>query len=557
MGIPFYFGSLYKKYSNTKLMVTERDIAQQTVDHLFLDYNSMIHPCAYQALAAMDNTITHTTEAIEQDIIHNTIMYTRYIIGLLRPKSLYVMIDGVAPRAKINQQRERRYKSSFLKKIQSVSDTTPAWDSNKITPGTEFMSKLRSQLDNLRNECQNTTHICISDSDEPGEGEHKMMKYIINNLNNHKAGENILIYGLDADLIMLSLMNIPCEMRNVILIRDNTFNEKLKECERTFTYLDIKTLGRAIYEELTSLYKQQVGRNGGEMSLRKENLIQDYVFLCFMLGNDFMEHIPSLLIKENGIGILTKHYINALVKFESYLIQGKNILQERINLNMLVSIFENLSACEEYFFKKVYSVYKTSQPVYRDTLDVTLSYDGGPCHFLQQDVIQYNKDGYKERYYNYYNIQNVDQLCMDYIEGLHWICGYYNNHEHNNWTWFFNHHATPFVSDLYNFLRNSQTMDKMKTTLHNTTALNASNPNTTLEQLLMVLPRDSLLPVLSGILDKKSYHKVVRVFRTNMSDGLERYYPTKITLDLINKEWLWQSKVLFDTFEKDILKHIL
>lgn len=556
MGIPYYFHTLYKKYANAKLMVNESEIASHNIDHLFLDYNSMIHPCAQQVLCTLTADCTMEKDFIEEQIMRNTITYTRYIVDLLRPKNVYIMIDGVAPRAKINQQRERRYKSYFVKKLAA---TVVQWDSNKITPGTGFMAKLRTELDIFKMDYAGVSdcNIHISDSDECGEGEHKMMKYISDKLS--EGIDRICIYGLDADLIMLSLLNIKRD--NIILIRDNTFNEKLKESERTFTYLDICKLGGAIYLELNNAAQSDDIAGG----LVKNRLINDYIFLCFMLGNDFMEHIPSLIIRENGVGILTKYYISALKKHNSpnnnsetvYLTDNNKPLQERINLPMLVDILGQLSGAEDYFFKRILSVYKGNGIVYKDiSLDAE---NDSQLYLLQQDVIKFNKSGYKERYYEYYGISELDKTCLDYIEGLYWIYGYYNNHEHSNWSWYYKHHATPFVSDLYNFLRKHTKY--VKEVISETRSLHPSNPNSTLQQLFMVLPRDSLIDVLEDASKTTNkinvqVNKIKRLFRTQ-SDVLEKYYPTRITLDMINREWIWQSKVFFDNFDKEIIELIL
>ena len=51
---------------------------------------------------------------------------------------IYIAIDGPAPRMKMEQQRQRRLKSSKEKKI---------WDTNQITPGTPFMERLNNFLE--------------------------------------------------------------------------------------------------------------------------------------------------------------------------------------------------------------------------------------------------------------------------------------------------------------------------------------------------------------------------------------------------------------------------
>jgi 5'-3' exoribonuclease 1 len=207
MGIPYYFYTLYKKYNKAKLMITEYDIANMSIEHLFFDYNSMIHPCAHQALAQA--TPQTPQSELETQILEACLSYTRYVIDLLKPVHVHIMIDGVAPRAKINQQRERRYKSHFLKTLSTEQTEGVQWDTNKITPGTYFMKKLKTELVQFVTiMCRDNPHvesINISDADEPGEGEHKMMKYIEETMGNTRS--QIAIYGLDADLIMLSLLS--------------------------------------------------------------------------------------------------------------------------------------------------------------------------------------------------------------------------------------------------------------------------------------------------------------------------------------------------------------
>ena len=255
MGIPWYFYTIYKKYNiENDLVIDEKSISTSNIDYLYLDYNSMIHPCAQQTLHI---TSTTDTNIIEDTIIQNCLDYTRYIINVVKPKRIYIMIDGVAPRAKMNQQRERRYKSHFFKQIEhneneNENANTPVWNSNKITPGTDFMKKLIKRLHDFKSQISNNYTVFISDSNEPGEGEHKMMKHI----SDLSCDDKICIYGLDADLIMLSLINVNYD--KIVLIRDNTFNNKLLEKDKVYTYLDIKKLRQYICKDVKQNIKKQI-----------------------------------------------------------------------------------------------------------------------------------------------------------------------------------------------------------------------------------------------------------------------------------------------------------
>lgn len=574
MGIPWYFYNVYKKYNTENdLVINEEEIQKKNINDLFLDYNSMIHPCAQKTIESYElelselKQISYNEEDLEKRIIEDCLTYTRYIISIIKPNNVYIMIDGVAPRAKINQQRERRYKSYFFKKYvlnteglqeNIVEKININWDSNKITPGTLFMEKLSLSLQKFRIEfLENKTkffyvpqNIIISDSNEPGEGEHKMMKIISTKLN-YEINQKICIYGLDADLIMLSLMNKVSD--SIILIRDNTFNKKLSESKRNYMYLDILKLKKYISKDLRSENK-----NLTVETINDKDLLNDYIFLCFLLGNDFLEHIPSLMIKENGINILVKYYnlvINTKkykklvnIDYDNNLIDDFNCInKDSINLNMLKDIFYNLSKSEEYFFKNVYSVYKlkNNNVVYKDVYD--LDKNNFPnVYFYKNDILKLNDIGYKKRYYNFYGIEMDEsnmEICKDYLIGLYWILGYYKGHVHDNWNWFYKHEAIPFASDIFTYLLTNQ---------HNLyIGFEKTLPNTQFEQLFMVLPRDSLLDII-GSLDKKLLDKSKRIFNT-YSEELEKYYPKKIALELINKEYLWQSKIFLKPFNKKIL----
>jgi 5'-3' exoribonuclease 1 len=75
------------------------------------------------------------------------------LVHTVKPKKLlFLAVDGVAPRAKMNQQRARRFRSA--KDAMALRDTFVSqgkdapelFDSNAISPGTEFMFELNKQL---------------------------------------------------------------------------------------------------------------------------------------------------------------------------------------------------------------------------------------------------------------------------------------------------------------------------------------------------------------------------------------------------------------------------
>ena len=146
--------------------------------------------------------------------------FTDKICKIVRPSTcIYLAVDGVAPRAKMNQQRSRRFRSSLereelMKELLAAGQDVPAdedaFDSNCITPGTEFMYKLGVAFRAwLGHKCATDAFyggpdappVIFSGPDMPGEGEHKVMDYIRDRQANDPAWADRdlkhCFYGLD------------------------------------------------------------------------------------------------------------------------------------------------------------------------------------------------------------------------------------------------------------------------------------------------------------------------------------------------------------------------
>lgn len=502
MGIPYFYYAIYRKYHHEcNFIITEREIGESVkVDYLFFDYNSLIHPCARKVIEEVAS-FELDVNVLEDKIINECIVYTNYVMNLIGAKGVYIMIDGVAPMAKIHQQRERRYKSWFFKADKSV------WDTNKITPGTAFMEKLaRTLRERLRN-------CVISAADEPGEGEHKMMK-VISELN---GATKVCIYGLDADLIMLSLLSEHRD--NIILLRDQQGGQG----ETQYAFVDMGKLSKALANELLIGGQSDCGQTLSSM-------IWDFVMLCFLLGNDFLEHIPSLLIRENGVNVLMKAYKKVRQQQRHGLVEI-NDSASRINLDMLTDIFGELAATEDYFFRRV-----KKDVVWKETQDLG---EIENVVFLKQDLVEFKTNDFKRRFYLYYNIRDEKVACRDYIEGLFWVLGYYNNHKHNNWSWSYKHGNTPFASDIYDYLVSKR--GELEEYLNVSKNLVSSEPITPLKQLTLVLPKDSLMGILG---DNDNTQRLKRLLSTE-SQSVMCLFPNTIIVDLFDREYLWQSKVFF------------
>ena len=150
MGIPLYYKNLIKRNPETI-----NEAKNVKVNNLLFDLNCAIHPCC----------AGKTDEKEMFQAILEKIKECIKITGVT--EIIYIAIDGPAPRMKMEQQRQRRLKSSKEKKI---------WDTNQITPGTPFMKRLNLFIKKEMKKFKILT--VFSDSNEPGEGEHKIMDFL-------------------------------------------------------------------------------------------------------------------------------------------------------------------------------------------------------------------------------------------------------------------------------------------------------------------------------------------------------------------------------------------
>jgi len=239
MGVPGMFLWLSQKKSDFILNTLDVNI-----DYLMLDLNCKIHPICFKI--KNENLDLFCIKTLEEKQINAIIDETKKLIDIINPKiGIYIAIDGVAPLAKIKQQRFRRYKSiadkklfDNIKKKHNKSITDMFWNNSAITPGTKFMEKLHIKiLEFIKN--SNRKNIIYSSCYEPSEGEHKLLQFIKSNLQ-----YSYVVYGLDADLIFLSLAS---QSEKIYLMREsNEIDSRNKSND--LKYVDIELMKNYIYQ---------------------------------------------------------------------------------------------------------------------------------------------------------------------------------------------------------------------------------------------------------------------------------------------------------------------
>ena len=533
MGIPAYFKYITDNYP--EVIVNSLD---KNNKRLFLDLNCAIHKCCRKVLNQETNKQIKE-EVLETKMMKEIIDYINYILKISNPKLLFIAIDGVAPRAKMSQQRLRRFKSVQEKqKIKEIYEKynenyqeNILWDTNKITPGTVFMHNLSKYIiENLKND---KIKIILSDSNQQGEGEHKIIEYIKNNTGNYTD----IIYGLDADLIMLSM-----QFNNIYLLRESLeFGNKIETDEQgnvIFLYLSIDELKENLYEFFIEKGLQIQNVNN------KNNLFKDYIFLCFLLGNDFLPHIESLNIKEGGIDKLIEHYVELFNKTKQNIIIIENE-ENVINLPILKIILKKLQETEDEDLRKITDK-NLKMRIYFNNCSTEIEKELEKFNkypIMNNSIVKKISMGYpgwKDRYYKeVFNIEQEDsiqKICINYFEGLYWNMKYYFENC-KSWSWYYKYSNSPTLNDLHNYL--DVNINKI---------LKIDNKRfTPYEQLLIVLPPQS-----NKILPDK-----ISKYMTNYDSPIIEYYPINYKLETLNKMFYWQCHPLLPRIDDSKIKKII
>jgi len=480
MGIPSYFSYIVKNHSS----IIRKYTPTITTHNLYLDCNSIIYD-VYNS-SDEDKTDKHFAATIIQRVILKIEEY----IALIRPQTTVIIaFDGVAPVAKLEQQRARRYKSWYQTELSAniLKKTTAsdAWNTASITPGTKFMAELNATISSYFKTKTNTDsslHIIVSDSSQIGEGEHKIFAFIRDHSEKHMT-ESTVIYGLDADLIMLSINHLPV-CPNISLFRETPhFIQSIdSSLEPNANYvLDIPELAANIVSYMT---------NGQALTEeQRQNKIYDYIFLCFFLGNDFLPHFPALNIRTGGIDKILNAYRATIGQSVSEsLVNGKTIFWNNVRkfVEFLVPLEEEYIVAEHQMRNK-----KARYTIPDETPEEKLKkFELIPTYEREMErYINPVKPKWQYRYYlGLFGLQTpikedkIKNISINYLEGLEWTMKYYTTNC-PNWRWKYNYQYPPLLQDLIRYIPNCNTEFVPQQPI---------NAVTELVQLCYVLPLTSL-----------------------------------------------------------------
>mmetsp|Transcript_11779 Transcript_11779/g.21019 ORF Transcript_11779/g.21019 Transcript_11779/m.21019 type:complete len:620 (-) Transcript_11779:115-1974(-) len=567
MGVPAFYRWLSEKYPKITVdMLEERPkvVAGTAIptdltgsnpngieyDNLYIDMNGIIHPCSHPEDAPPPET--------EEQMYLNVTKYVDRLVAAVRPRRLlFLAIDGTAPRAKMNQQRARRFKSAqeareraetmkeVRAELEAMGHALPPekageWDSNVITPGTPFMAKLSRFLRFYIRDRMNKSKywqgikVIFSDAQEPGEGEHKIMAFVRRQRcqPGYDANQHHILHGLDADLIMLGLATH--EARFTILREEVTFgrrNEEMRKVARAAAeeaaalttgrevsgawpgapedaWLTQKPLQRLELWTLREYLRAefQCLESALPFEYDFERVVDDFVFMCMFVGNDFLPNVPHLDIADGALNTMISIYREMLPELGGYLTDKAAIHRGRFELLMA-----ELARREPLYFMQRG----------REEQDAGFANPSDPLAY--RDYYYKVKLGFAED-----DEAARRQLVACYLEGLYWVLQYY--HEGcSSWSWFYPNHYAPLASDL----RNLQELEIQYP---------EGRPFSQYMQLLTVLPKES-----SNFLPP-AYAELMTPEPTN---PLQEFFPADFESDPNGKRNSWEAVVLIPFIDYD------
>jgi len=503
MGIPGYFVDLLRRNRSVLILAS----IAGTVDIVCIDANGVIYEAVrviekqeeeeFKRLGYWPDRLSEMEPAAAAKRIAPLVVATLARLPVLvgATQQLVVAFDGIAPNAKISQQRQRRFGRLMLEAAfaeVAASNATTGFNTTQITPETPFMKALMPLIETQLNTAT-PIPLHFSGSEHPGEGEHKLMDMIRSGMWKDK---HVMVYGLDADLILLTLAN-QHHCASLRLAREapsfvKNIDETLSPLE---TYvIEIPKLAKAIGKSM----------GGGE-----ELAMTDYVFLMSMLGNDFLPHQPGISIRDGGIERLCGAFSAIRAEDPAFrVMQMQDLAAVQPvwvpNWIEVQRIITELGEQED----KVMTAWtrrrrgmasRTSQPglvplMKRDQLEAVWN----SLPMTQPDIenwIDAGSEGWRTRYYKHFLNEMIDpaygetpyspwldRASEQWLQGLQWVWEYYTG-PIPSWSWEYQGtHPPPLLQEIGRLGR-FEPGDKLSEWRGGSAAVSSA------EQLARVLPR--------------------------------------------------------------------
>lgn len=470
MGIPRYFGQVVRGLSTASgvgpvVLEGSAEIAPAVsgASHLCIDFNGMIYPALRRVEAAADGEGHPPREEIFAEVWRDLEALHRRIPA----PHVFVAHDGVCPYAKVVQQRKRR----LLRHLDPVDPPRPgSFDTAHVSPGTDFTADL---VRFMHRRCAERGWR-YSGADEPGEGEHKIFRWLSHQRWLDPASvSSVAVHGLDADILVLSMLWTlgGGDGTPTFVMRDDGDDS---DDDRNQTCVDVLALRRAIHARAADLVDGEVGD--------EEIVVREYAFLMSTCGNDFLPRVPGMEVSPGTCDAL----LRTIAPADAPRAIGPD---DRVDDGALLDIIDRLAEGED-----------------GRVLSANERYLRGPGKELPVSPLAYRirdaRRGWRAEYHAWMcgasDPGTVAATACDFVRGMKFVWAYYTgNGEGLDWRWHYPWPHAPSFRDIANALAST------------TDATDATNPGparppiTADEQLLAIIPAASAETVVPGRLRER------------------------------------------------------
>lgn len=569
MGVPGYFGRhILPKYAEA-IKNNLPNSGEEFIEAIEFDMGGVMHSCAAVVWSYGDYYNATRTKYVTKTLAQKggqSILIGEFcatvcqrlktlveaFIEEVNPKykrilNLVITMDGVAPFAKILQQRTRRYRAAMPNYENSSKVTVKpsfgkkkkvpppsGWDTSSITPGTDFMDTFDRYIRDwiLQPEIKKLVQnkIIFSSYRTRGEGEHKPFLYREQKLYSSISEESrettdrgiILSYGLDADIILLNLLH---REKNVYIVREKEVKryEKQQDVGNAFhgSIIDLDILRDGIVSDMTFIDKIKISRLTENVYY---SVIRDYVLMTFFLGNDFLPRILCFMdldVSLNKFMELYSLYVFNTIKDDTNneitLIKKdkKNITSDNgflsrddggINWKTLLIMMRKMRDLEPEYLIEIYKKQKKEQGQGKNEVEGSNALGKSIKGEYTIDMDDFRNWWYTlalrpktkvmRQFLKLHNISfsseaDVDKMGNTFFTGLQWVLLYYTKGTLSvNRFWSYSYTQSPTMGDIYDMCKK---MVKNRKTIHISPLLDKEGDPVfgPIHQLLAVLPPKS------------------------------------------------------------------
>ena len=523
MGVPRLFAWVKNNFSS-HIVHFQQGEEITTVDALYVDANPLLH----SATQFVNNTSStprfidlYANLSEDEKTIKSYELFFDKIVDITKmvipTKILYIAIDGPAPRAKQNQQRERRFVAAKHRKEKELllesedSSKKTLFNSTQLTPGTIFMHELTKYINySIRkemstNKAWQSLNVYFSPCSSPGEGEHKCLDFIRELSDDEKKNYKHCIFGPDGDLIMLTM---SAHVPNIFLFREDQYN-----------------IGYQDYLDMGAIIKELPGKLSQKRPLY--DVVNDFIVEGFFVGNDFLPKIQMFHLLEDGLELM----INTYSRTSRGGSMERNVLTNKgeLNLNGFREFIKELSKYEgKYLIDQVTTKNPKKQPPEEKYINKTLkdsiletAQQSNIPHYTGKyvlDWVKFRRGYYAKSFGESFTDGDVREMCSSYLKSFIWVLKYYVKGL-PSWGWAYEYHYAPLMIDFNKYVETLNNND-----FNELTKFELENPSLPFEQLISVIPPTSayLLP-----------HNFGELITSKESPLYKKgYYPPLETIDI-------------------------